>query len=277
MLYEKDNNANNADMSKIDVKNWVNLNNTKISSISTNELNSDKAYNTIYNKNIEENVEDNAINDTFNEVDKINLHKGSFAHNLHPNIEVFANSLLNKIDTLQNTQLDIHHVEMITDRVFHSVEKLKYEIRDIYDYIQKIESRNKNLEAKLDLLITQNEAINKQHTQLQTICENFFSNKLPEIVIKDDISNNSIKNTLNVNSQDIYKNISNEDSINTLQEDNVKYDVKTQKSSEIKDLLKSKKQIETFIKKNYPDDYLKIKQYNRANMFSWVNKVLGFN
>jgi hypothetical protein len=277
MLYEKDNNANNADMSKIDIKNWVNLNNTKISSINTNELNSDEAYNTIYNKNIEENVENNVINDTFNEVDKINLHKGSFAHNLHPNIEVFANSLLNKIDTLQHTQLDIHHVEMITDRVFHSVEKLKYEIRDIYDYIQKIESRNKNLEAKLDLLITQNEAINKQNTQLQAICENFFSNKLPEIVSENGIYDNSNKNSLNINSHEIYTNKSNEEQSHVLQEDNVKYDIKPQKSSEIKDLLKSKKQIETFIKKNYPDDYLKIKQYNRANMFSWVNKVLGFN
>lgn len=276
MLYEKDNDANNADISKFNMKNWVNLNDNKIISINSSELNIDKAYNIIDSKNIEENLKNNE-NNTFNEVNKIDLHKGSFAHNLHPNIEVFANSLLNKLDTLQNTQLDIHHVEMITDRVFHSVEKLKYEIRDIHDYIQKIESRNKNLEAKLDLLITQNEAINIQNQQLKTICEHFFSKDMNKADLQENKgvkfqeSPKTLEDTEYNNTEEISKNKVD------IQESNEISNQTNKNNSDIRNLLKSKKQIESFIKNNYPDDYVEMKQYNRANIFNWVNRVLGFN
>lgn len=285
MLYERDNEANNAELSKNYLKQESDFGN-KNDLINTIISNSEVTFNVKYVDLKEEKLEDTKENNTFNEINEnIFLHKGSFAHNLHPNIEVFAHSLIEKIDTLQQSQLDIHNVEIITDRAFHSVEKLKYEIKDVKDYIQKIESRNKKLEAKIDILITQNEAINDKYIQLQTMCERFFSN--PKDWNSEDVnSHDNLKTTINknanhntVNNFNIdtknYKNGSNLDLV--YKQIDINHNAEKNDTDDIKDLMQSKKQIEKFIKKNYPKDYLKIKQYNKPNIFNWVNRVLGFN
>lgn len=299
MLQEEDNDAFDLNASDFNMKKRIKADKNSIYSISSSENSNDNTFQAPeYNSTSKENIQEYTTEHYFNAVnDRINLHKGSFAHNLHPNIEVLANSLLDKLDTLQRTQLDIHHVEMITDRAFHSVEKLKYEIKEIHDYIQKIESRNKNLENKLDLLITQNEAINKQNTQLQALCQNFFSLIKDNNLYKESKSVNyklepkneyeATYTPLNTNDDvSIYKttNINDNKAIyETNTPDNEKLHSSNINSSSIKDkreikhLLKSKKQIETFIKKNYPDDYLQIKQYKKVNIFNWVNRVLGSN
>lgn len=198
MLYERDNEANNAELSKNYLKQESNFGN-KNDLIDTSIFNNEVTFNVKYVDLKEEKLEDTKERNSFNEInEKIVLQKGSFAHNLHPNIEVFAHSLIEKIDTLQQSQLDIHNVEIITDRAFHSVEKLKYEIKDVKDYIQKIESRNKKLEAKIDILITQNEAINDKYIQLQTMCERFFSN--PKDWNSEDVnSHDNLKTTIDRN------------------------------------------------------------------------------
>lgn len=303
MLHDKANDIFKVNMPGFNTYNDINIDNRDIYSNDSTKSNTDNTFKAekykINNKEItEEYTTEHYLNAVNNE---INLHKGSFAHNLHPNIEVLANSLLDKIDTLQRTQLDIHHVEMITERAFHNVEKLKYEIRAIHDYIENIESRNKNLESKLDLLITQNEAIIKQNLQLQNICQDFFSLKdksnsdlsfkendvkfnleqenqyeaeyIPHNQ-KSDVSIYKSKNT--INSLNVPENKTNLTNNEKLQRNNLNVN-KINNEKEIKHLLKSKKQIETFIKKNYPEDYLQIKQYNKVNLFNWVNRVLGSN
>lgn len=309
MLNEPDNEAYNAEISKYKLKQWIGIENINTNSINNSALNNDNAFNKVYEAK-QEKIQDKRTHN-FNEVnDKIDLHKGSFAHNLHPNIEALAHSLINKIDTLQQTQLDIHHVEIITDRAFHGIEKLKYEIKEVNDYIEKIESRNKNLETKIDLLITQNIAINKQNIQLQNMCERFFSHNSSRVSVgiesqlkTEEINTNKVEKFLDVNYQENPKitnitenvayNAPNNDKTSNidvpelnnsktkieqvLKSENIAHNKEVKKTGNIKDLLHSKKQIESFIKKNYPDDYIKMKQYNRANIFNWVNRVLGFN
>lgn len=286
MLYEKDNEAINAELSKQRLKYESEFGNKK-DLINTSNFNSDVTFNIEYIGEKQENLRNLNECSTFNAVnEKIILQEGSFTHNLHPNIEVFAHSLLKKIDTLQQSQLDIHNVEIITDRAFHSVEKLKYEVKDVKDYIQKIESRNKSLEAKIDLLITQNEAMNITYTQLQTMCEHFFSNS-KNLESKDVNSQKNFRpienTTANITENYIHTQSKIDDNNNSklvkVQESvNTNHNIAINEKENITDLIKSKKQIETFIKKNYPDDYLKIKQYNKANIFDWVkNRVLKFN
>lgn len=278
MLYEEDNDAINAELSKQKAKYELGHND----SANSNIFNSDVTYNTAYMNQKGEKYKGRNSYTNFNETnDKINLQKGSFAHNLHPNIEVFVHSLIDKIQTLQDTQLDIHHVEIITDRVFHSLEKLKYEVREVKDYVQKIESRNQILEAKIDTLITQNEAMNIKHIHLQDMCERFFSFHLENKDVNTQEKPKTPDTKNNIKTEQSYIKPSIEHTKTTMVQEsglvNINSNIEESKTENIKDLIKSKNQIETFIKRNYPDDYLKIKQYNKVNIFSWVNRVLGFN
>jgi hypothetical protein len=236
----------------------------------------------------------------------------SSAHCLHQNIETLAQYLIEKIDTLQRTQLDIHHIEIITDRVFHNIEKLKNETRVNNSYVQSLENKNRSLEAKIDVLLMQNEAISQKCTQFELLGERFFSKNL-------ELENKLLALEHKFNFPDIYESVSehipktkittdlvenelydDEESqqLNTI-ENHYEKEVETkalnelynpkginyqytsepepQNNHNIDNLLQSKKEVEEFIKQKYPEDYRRIKQYNKKSFKKWFTKVLGIN
>jgi hypothetical protein len=235
----------------------------------------------------------------------------SSAHCLHQNIETLTCSLIDKIDTLQKTQLDIHHIEIITDRVFHNIEKLKNEIRVNNSYVQLIEQKNKCLEAKIDVLLMQNEAITQKCTEFELLGERFFSKNI-------ELENKLLALEHRFHFPDIYESVSEpvpKTRVTTnLEEDAVFNDEETKQQSGIKpsitpeddnrafhelyntgdseysyssneaekennqtidDLRQTKKNVEAFIKQKYPEDYSKLRQHDKKSFFKWFNRFWG--
>jgi hypothetical protein len=320
MLYkEKENNvARKLGVSTVTLRNWVGLKNSAvIDSTDTQqhpetdgsyrkpglasgnksfrpELSSRYAPETIYN-NAPENTQDTNY---------------SYAHNLHQNIETIAQCLIDKIDALQQSQVDIHHIEIITDRVFHNIEKLKHELLTTSNYVHSIEHKNRNLEAKLDVLLMQNDTITQQCTHLEALCERFFSknidleNKLLTLEhrlhfteVYEEVSPVSAKTKittdLDEDTEEAWHYENTTDAAETPDPFNKLYsqpgqtyythseptpaDNQTNAEINLEELMHSKKEVEAFIQNNYPDDYIRIKSYNKKPLFKWINKVLGLN
>jgi len=237
----------------------------------------------------------------------------SSAHCLHQNIETLTHSLIDKIDTLQKTQLDIHHIEIITDRVFHNIEKLKNEIRVNNSYVQSLETKNRSLEAKIDVLLMQNEVITQKCTQFELLGERFFSknieleNKLlalehkfhfpdiyetvsepvPRTKVTKDLEENTLYNDeepfQEIETDQHYEKEEDNRSFNDLynpRSSNYLYNIEkteVQNNHNIEELIQSKKEVEAFIKQKYPEDYSRIKQYNKKSFIKWFTKFLGIN
>jgi hypothetical protein len=254
-----------------------------------------------------------ALNEPTGIMENVENLKYTSAHCLHQNIETLTLSLLEKIDTLQKTQLDIHHIEIITDRVFHNIEKLKNENRNLNSNIQAIENKNRSLEAKIDVLLMQNEVITQKCTQFELLGERFFSknieleNKLLALEHKfhfPDIYENvsdhipKTKGTTDLEEEAIY------DPDESFQDDEVEAHYETEddtralnalynpqsnnyiytsnepvktKNQTIDELMQSKREVEEFIKQKYPDDYSRIKQHDKKSFLKWFTKVLGIN
>ena len=94
---------------------------------------------------------------------KENFKNFSCAHNLHQNMQALT-YLLEKIDVATNVLVNVADVA-----------ELKQIIHQSISYSQSLENRNRNLEAKIDVVLKQNEIVIRKCTQLEEICESFFS------------------------------------------------------------------------------------------------------
>ncbi len=307
MLYNESNTAKKQEVSTVIKKNWVGL---------------DSRANTKKYTNTNDNTLDYKLNydSSNNSVDDVNYYNSKKIDNIspfnnsglsiesHPNIEALAQCLIKKIDTLQDTQIDSRYIKQIISQAFQPYEKLNYEIEKTNIYVQKLECKNNVLETKIDSLISQNEAMIEHCTQIEAMCQSFFSKNIQlenkilalsqQVYFLDDKENVlefSSKNELEENN--IIDNIENTLQNTPPQKENYfipesKYthssiiqDQRTVESIniladekiDIKELIKSKSKVESFIKKNYPDDYRIIRQYNKKSLKSLVNKFLGLN
>lgn len=308
MYKEKETNSvKKLDVSSVTLKNWVGLKNT--SSIIEELLPSQ-----ISSYNVQENPVKKYFDDSdySTESEIANTTKDlnySYAHCLHQSIETLAQSLNEKIDLLQNTQIDIHHIEIITDRVFHNIEKLRNEIRASNSYIQSLENKNRGLESKIDVLLLQNELIMQKYSKLELLCERFFSknsdienleNKVLVLESKfshsksfgydtevkrqeEKIPENEDKNVYFEEYYDEKPELhnNNEENHGLLdelypQQDRVIQD-EDDYEVDLEMLHNSKKQVEEFMKNNYPKDYHKFKKYSKKPLWKWLNKIFRLN
>ncbi|MBC7475651.1 MAG: hypothetical protein H7263_15300 [Candidatus Sericytochromatia bacterium] len=311
MLHNESKTAKKQEISTVIKKNWVGLDSRANTKKYTNTNDSTLDYNLDYKLNFDSS--NNSVDDVkyYNSknIDNISTFNNSdLPIESHPNIEALAQCLIKKIDTLQDTQIDSKHIEQITLQAFQYYEKLRYEIEKTNIYVQKLEYKNNALETKIDSLISQNEAMIEHCTQIETMCQSFFSKNIQlenkilalsqQVYFLDDKENVlefSSKNELEENN--ITDNIENTLQNTSHQKENYfipesKYthssiiqDQRTVESIniladekiDIKELIKSKSKVESFIKKNYPDDYRIIRQYDKKSLKSLVNKFLGLN
>jgi hypothetical protein len=94
---------------------------------------------------------------------KENFKDFSCAHNLHQNMQALT-YLLEKVDVANNVLVNVADVA-----------ELKQSIHQSVSYFQSLENKNRNLEAKIDVVLKQNEIVIRKCTQLEEICESFFS------------------------------------------------------------------------------------------------------
>ncbi len=311
MLYrEKETNvAKKLGVSTITLKNWVGLNNFSANiNESTMQQQSHRNEDNFYevagkNAAINENTSDFYATEVDN-ITKDTNH--SYAHCLHQSIETLALGLHEKIDVLHDTQLDIHHIEIVTDRVFNNIEKLKNEIRASNTYIQAIEYQNKSLEAKFDVLLMQNDTITQKCTQLELLCERFFSknieleNRLLALDHKLFFSNTSetfpdsnqkTRTTTDldekVNDRETTKHIDTSNNAN-IEENNFIFNEIFESQDKYQPViepeinkysnyepLQETEDIENFIKDEGHEDYNMLQSLKQRPFAKWLNKVLG--
>lgn len=293
-------------ISTLTLKNWIRLNNLEANEKRTTmQLNNVDEYSkkTAMNKKTSSNDDISNFRVTLDSKElPLNIEKDSYAHCLHQSIQTLADSLNKKLDALQDAQVDVQHIEIITDRVFHSIEKLKNEVRELSSCFHEIESKNRSLESKIDELNIQNEIVLQKCSHFELISERFFSknteleNRLLAIEHKMRFSENKEKTEFvpktkstgelleNLTETQYYQSmrynsyntdIAEKEQISpTITQKELKEEAKNSEKSEenIETLINSKKEIEEYINKNFPREKLK---RNNSKIFSWFQKIIG--